>query len=148
MDYIPKRQTFCQNTRKVAQKDNQSLHNSKFQGFSRTAKPTGCGQSYLFRGTAVRFLCRGSHTQSLLSCLLVCFFVHYLETSVLTATSNLPVWSLYFSQQTTKLRQVSMASQSNWSHRCQPTPQPQQGRIHSQSTSYTTAHGNAGWLTQ
>ena len=37
---------------------------------------------------------------------------------------------------------------SNWSCTCQPTPQPQQRRTGSTFATYTTAHGNAGSLTQ
>ena len=33
---------------------------------------------------------------------------------------------------------------SNWSYSCWPTPQPQQCGIRAASTTYTTAHGNAG----
>ena len=35
----------------------------------------------------------------------------------------------------------------NWSCSCWPTPQPQQHRIWAASSTYTTAHGNAGSLT-
>ena len=35
----------------------------------------------------------------------------------------------------------------NQSCSCQPTPQPQQHRIQASSATYTTAHGNAGFLT-
>ena len=36
---------------------------------------------------------------------------------------------------------------SNWSCGCQPTPEPQQLRIWDASATHTTAHGNAGPLT-
>ena len=35
---------------------------------------------------------------------------------------------------------------SNWSYSSRPTPQPQQCRIWAVSATYTTAHGNAGYL--
>ena len=42
----------------------------------------------------------------------------------------------------------SQARGLNWSCSCQPTPQPQQWHIQAAAVTYTTAHSNAGSLTQ